>query len=52
MLTLNRALQKAGKKLYVQFCRVKYISSKVISAFLNKKIDSGLLIQQKSNFLI
>lgn len=44
MLALNEALQKAGEGLDTQFCQVRYAPSGVISVFLAKKRNAGLLI--------
>lgn len=51
MLALNKALQKAGEGLDIQFCQVRYTLSGVISVFLAKKRNAGLLIPRLSNIL-
>ena len=44
MLTLNKAQIKTGEELYVRFCHIKYLPSGAISALLNKKANTRLLI--------
>ena len=52
MLALNKALQKAGEELCIQFSWVRYAPSSAISAFFTEKADAGQLIPRQSNLLI
>lgn len=52
MLALNKALEKAEKRLDSCFIRVKYAPLGVILALLMEQTNTGLLIPRLSNLLI
>ena len=52
MLAFNEVLPKTREKLNVQFCSVKYSSSREIFALQNEKEEPRFLITWKSDLLI
>lgn len=52
MLILNKSLQKTRILAYIQFNRVEYLQSRVISVLLTEKSSIKQLVDTHSNILI